>query len=243
MIGRSYFKIMKVWASLLLVFFLALAHSVEAQKGIATLPVLFVSNLPRIDFGSVPVGSFRDTSIELENVGCDTLWIESILVSSPFVVLDPRPLLVVTGERVSVQLRFQPSFVGADSERLHFVIKYLGVVHSIDTIPLSGIGVALETVIPNDFREGLPLMSFANPANGIVGIRYTLAHQSRVDLRLYDLVGREVSALADEEESSGPHEVVFNAQAYSAGEYICQLKTVTSQGLISSASCKVSLVR
>jgi flagellar hook assembly protein FlgD len=53
------------------------------------------------------------------------------------------------------------------------------------------------TVSPNPFREGLT-------------IDYRLPGETRVSLVLYDLNGRAVRQLADENQSEGPHRFVWD---------------------------------
>jgi hypothetical protein len=44
-----------------------------------------------------------------------------------------------------------------------------------------------------------------------------------VDLRVYDVLGREVARLVDGERTAGPHTVQWNAGSLPSGVYICRL--------------------
>jgi len=46
-----------------------------------------------------------------------------------------------------------------------------------------------------------------------------------VTLKIYDVLGREVTTLINEEVSAGKHEAVFEASNFSSGVYFYQLKT------------------
>lgn len=79
-------------------------------------------------------------------------------------------------------------------------------------------GVELEQNYPNPF----------NPST-VVGFRLSVA--GSVKLSVYDLLGREVSVLVNEQKSAGYHEVTFNAAGLSSGMYIYRLET--AQGAVS----------
>ncbi|MBF8294050.1 MAG: hypothetical protein HW389_595 [Bacteroidetes bacterium] len=59
-----------------------------------------------------------------------------------------------------------------------------------------------ETGVPTVFEL---LQNYPNPFNPTTTIRYSVPAQGRVRLRVFDLVGREVASLVDEEEASGSY--------------------------------------
>jgi hypothetical protein len=58
--------------------------------------------------------------------------------------------------------------------------------------------------VPNRFELG---QNYPNPFNPTTTIRYTVPVQGRVRLRVFDLIGREVASLVDEDEVSGNYTV------------------------------------
>ena len=73
--------------------------------------------------------------------------------------------------------------------------------------------------------------NFPNPFNPSTTITYTIPNVtlssvegSRVQLKIYDVLGREVTTLVNEELSAGKHETVFDASRFSSGVYFYQLK-------------------
>jgi aryl-phospho-beta-D-glucosidase BglC (GH1 family) len=71
--------------------------------------------------------------------------------------------------------------------------------------------------------------NFPNPFNPVTVIGYRLSVNSYVILKIYDIFGREVVTLVDEEQSAGFYEVEFNIGAYrrfvtASGVYFYQLK-------------------
>ena len=59
--------------------------------------------------------------------------------------------------------------------------------------------------------------NFPNPFNPTTMIQYQLPVDSRVSLKIYDIVGRELTELVNEDQSAGFKEVNFNAQGFASG--------------------------
>ena len=72
--------------------------------------------------------------------------------------------------------------------------------------------------------------NYPNPFNPSTAISYQLSADSRVSLRIYDLLGREVATLVDDDKSAGYHQETWNAAPYSSGMYIYQLTYTDQQG-------------
>lgn len=54
-------------------------------------------------------------------------------------------------------------------------------------------------------------------------IRFSILHQSKVVLKIYNLLGEEVQTLVDEELSPGIHNRLWNADKAASGVYIVNL--------------------
>ncbi|MCL4511420.1 MAG: T9SS type A sorting domain-containing protein [Bacteroidetes bacterium] len=65
--------------------------------------------------------------------------------------------------------------------------------------------------------------NYPNPFNPSTQIRFSLSKPSHVKLAVYDMLGREVARLADEEMDAGYHSVTWNARNVSSGVYIYKL--------------------
>ena len=66
--------------------------------------------------------------------------------------------------------------------------------------------------------------NFPNPFNPTTKIRFSLAKTSLITLKIFDVLGREVTTLVDRELSAGEHSVIFNYYNLSSGVYICRLQ-------------------
>jgi hypothetical protein len=73
--------------------------------------------------------------------------------------------------------------------------------------------------------------NYPNPFNPTTTIEYQLSSTSAVNLKIYDVLGREVAQLANEQQEPGGHQAVFNARNYASGMYIYRLIAVDEQNI------------
>jgi hypothetical protein len=62
-----------------------------------------------------------------------------------------------------------------------------------------------------------------NPFNPYTIIKYTVESKSRVTVRVFDILGREVATPVDEEKEAGNYQIRFDAGILSSGVYFYQL--------------------
>jgi tetratricopeptide (TPR) repeat protein len=66
--------------------------------------------------------------------------------------------------------------------------------------------------------------NFPNPFNPITTIRYQIPKPGLVSLKVYDILGREVATLVNENKIEGFYDYAFNASRFPSGVYIYQLR-------------------
>jgi hypothetical protein len=66
--------------------------------------------------------------------------------------------------------------------------------------------------------------NYPNPFNPSTTFRYSIPTQSKVIIKVYDMLGNEIATLMDEEKSVGTYELTWNAASLSSGIYFYQLK-------------------
>ena len=66
--------------------------------------------------------------------------------------------------------------------------------------------------------------NFPNPFNPTTLISYELPSSSRVVLKVYDVLGREVTTLVNTKQEAGRYSVIWNASAMSSGVYFYTLQ-------------------
>jgi len=69
------------------------------------------------------------------------------------------------------------------------------------------------------------LYNYPNPFRERTTIRYELAEDGYVSLKVYTMTGEEVATAVNEEQIAGPHQVDFNATGLNAGMYYYQMQT------------------
>jgi len=83
------------------------------------------------------------------------------------------------------------------------------------------------TVGVNDFSVPLNFIlnqNYPNPFNPSTNIQYAIGSRQFVTIEVYDLLGREVATLVNEEKPAGNYEVKFNGSTFPGGIYFYQLK-------------------
>jgi hypothetical protein len=72
--------------------------------------------------------------------------------------------------------------------------------------------------------------NFPNPFNPSTMIYYDLPQESHVRIMVYDILGREVRSLVDEQESAGYQKVRFDVQGVASGVYIYRMQAHPLKG-------------
>jgi len=67
--------------------------------------------------------------------------------------------------------------------------------------------------------------NYPNPFNPSTSIRYGIPERSFVTIKIYDILGNEITTLINEEKSAGSYEVEFDAAGLSSGIYFYTLST------------------
>ncbi|MBE0572335.1 MAG: T9SS type A sorting domain-containing protein [Ignavibacteriaceae bacterium] len=89
-----------------------------------------------------------------------------------------------------------------------------------------GYDFSTDVVDKTELIESFALyQNYPNPFNPTTTIQYQLPKLSYVEVKVYDVLGREIANLIKEEQSSGIHEVKFDAVGLPSGLYIYKLQT------------------
>jgi len=107
--------------------------------------------------------------------------------------------------------------------------KYSTKIYLLADTSATIVGIENELVyniIPNEISLE---QNYPNPFNPTTTIQYSLNKESRVSLRVYDILGRKIVTLVDEFKSAGNYKLNFNATNYASGIYFYQLQTDNKQ--------------
>jgi len=92
------------------------------------------------------------------------------------------------------------------------------VIHKFSKVQTS---TEKNIIKPNDFNLEY---NYPNPFNPSTTIRFSLSKSSNVTLKVYDILGNEVSTLYNGYKVAGTYDVNFNANNLTSGLYICKMQ-------------------
>ncbi len=81
--------------------------------------------------------------------------------------------------------------------------------------------------------------NYPNPFNGSTVIRYTVHTASNVTLTVYDITGREIATLVNENKLEGEYSTNFSNRSLASGAYFYRLVSVDNNGSTHSATKKM----
>jgi 5'-nucleotidase / UDP-sugar diphosphatase len=103
-----------------------------------------------------------------------------------------------------------------------------------DNLVMNELGGGYITIVGSQFvKEGNEMLSpvnyeleqnYPNPFNPTTTIRYSVPEQTFVTLKVYDIIGNEVTTLINEEKPTGTYEITWSADQLSSGVYIYSIQ-------------------
>ncbi len=85
-------------------------------------------------------------------------------------------------------------------------------------------GLNITTIVSNDIINNMDAMViYPNPANGESVIEITIMEDAVVELKIVNIVGQEIKAIASGKMQAGAHRFVVELSSLAAGLYYCQL--------------------
>ena len=116
----------------------------------------------------------------------------------------------------------QKNYSFADSSPLAGKIQYQLKQIDIDGKYKYSNTVEVDIAAPVNFSLA---PNFPNPFNPSTKISYSLPVDGFVTLKVYDVLGREVSSLVNGNEKAGQYEISFDGSRLASGVYICKMNS------------------
>jgi len=85
--------------------------------------------------------------------------------------------------------------------------------------------------------------NYPNPFNPSTTISFSISERSFVTLKVYDMLGREVTELVNEELESGNFEKTFEASSLASGVYIYRITAMMDGKILFSESRQMLLIK
>jgi hypothetical protein len=86
--------------------------------------------------------------------------------------------------------------------------------------PATSVGDSRDGQLPKRFQLE---QNYPNPFNPSTQIRYSVAKNGIIGLKVYDLLGREVATLFEGAQRAGDHVATFDADRFASGIYFYRL--------------------
>jgi len=155
-----------------------------------------------------PAGEFFEVTDAGEKVW---LYINPVIASGPMIQGEPIP----PGQnRIFRSYRYAPDYPG-------FIGKDLTPGDPIEII-ISTIEESNNNLPPAEFKI---FQNFPNPFNPSTNIKYALPTNAFVNLTVYNMLGKIVTTLVNEQKQAGNYEILFDASEIPSGVYFYRLAT------------------
>ncbi len=104
----------------------------------------------------------------------------------------------------------------------------------------SSTGIEEQNIVPKGYYL---YQNQPNPFNPTTIISYRLPASSRVNLKIYDILGRELETLVNKQQGPGEYKVRFNGDEFSSGIYFYEIHAVGEDGQIFGSVKKMILIK
>ncbi|MCH8496449.1 MAG: T9SS type A sorting domain-containing protein, partial [Balneolales bacterium] len=79
--------------------------------------------------------------------------------------------------------------------------------------------------MPDELPREIQLSAYPNPFNPATTLNYEITEAGHTTVRVFDLHGRKVTTLIDQIQTSGAHQIAFDARSLSSGVYLVELQS------------------
>jgi len=187
-----------------------------SSRGDASLPVELVSFTASRDNSDVILK--WETASEIENYGFEVERIHAGTKDWTRIgFVDGNGSVTTTSEYT-----YTDRAVGRFSE-LKYRLKQLDYSGSYEYSPEVSVSDD-DPLLPFEYRL---YNNYPNPFNPMTTIRYEIMQAGWTSLIIYDMLGREVELLVNEQQPAGGYVIKFNASDYSAGVYFCRIRSIS----------------
>jgi hypothetical protein len=179
-----------------------------------TIPVELTSFIANVNQNSVRLE--WSTASELNNSGFE---VERSLAGSEYKVIG-----FVEGKGTTTETQnYSFTDVRLAAGKYSYRLKQIDFDGTVSYSPV----VEVDVTQPLEFNLS---QNYPNPFNPSTTIQFSLAVNSKVEMKVFDVLGQEVITLINKDMDAGYHEVAFDASNISSGVYFYRLETTAVNG-------------
>ena len=97
--------------------------------------------------------------------------------------------------------------------------------YSSDRLILQSPNVKIASNLEKSASDFSLAQNYPNPANQNTTIKYSIPLEDKVKLQVYDITGKLVKTLVNENQRAGEYKVDLNASGFSSGIYLYRIET------------------
>jgi uncharacterized repeat protein (TIGR02543 family) len=163
-----------------------------------------------LNWSTAPVAGALLDSVTVSTVGMEYSWDVGTYVARE----------IAGDKKVSVMVK---EYAAMD-KRIDFERREDGKGPLLTIMTDTPTGVEKDEMVPTHYALH---QNYPNPFNPETSIGFDLPTEGWISLKVYDVLGKEVATLVEQQMQHGMHRVQWNASAIPSGVYVCQLKAGT----------------
>jgi hypothetical protein len=188
-------------------------------------PVPKISASPfNVVFDTLAVNDTASYYLAVMNYGTANLNVTSATSSIPQFTVESIASPIASGQMGYIRIKFKPI---ANYTTYNGTLTITNSDSPI-TVNLKGVSkgpIGIQSISNEVPKETKLFQNYPNPFNPTTYIKYQIANNSFVTLKIFDALGKEVATLVNEQLQAGVYEVPFSNNQYSSGVYYYKLET------------------
>lgn len=189
----------------------------------------FSKKFPIIELNKYTIEFYSsDTNVEKDSIRVTNnshvpLVVDSVYTKTKWFAVTLLHDTVTDADTVSLSVSFSPDSVRTYSDTLYIVSNS---VYKLTKVPLSGqMSVTSiwqnKPINPKQFEIS---QNYPNPFNPTTTINYSVAKNTLVSIKIYDILGRKIETLVNKQEIPGNYNIEFNASKLASGIYFYRMQ-------------------
>ncbi len=162
-------------------------------------------------------------SAKVKNPGSHNLVVSAIVTNVQGSTVDSLILTPASGDTVRAAYIRSPGANGRYNVSVRTTDVTSGTFRRLPNVARFDVLTDVDEVADNLPQEFGLKQNYPNPFNPSTRIKYQLRTQTHVTLRVFDLLGREVATLVNEDQAAGYKSVQWNASGFASGVYLYRL--------------------